>query len=319
MRSGYLAKRLAFLVLTLFVVVTMNFFLFRAAPGDTTARFAQIPGAAELQAQVKREFGLDQPPLKQYVAYLRELARGNLGIAYSNRQPVASNLWVALRNSIPMVALGTFFAMLGGILTGVVSAWRRGTLTDHGSLLAAMTLYSLPSQWLGIALIFLFGGLLPAGGREDPFLIDPGFWERTADLLAHMVLPATTLGLILFGTFTLIVRSSMLDTLGEDYVLTARAKGLSQWAVLRRHAFRNALLPTITLIAIGVSSVIGSYVLVEIVFSYPGVGQALYEAIVSRDYPMLQGAFLLLTVAVLVCNLVADLLYARLDPRVRLR
>jgi ABC-type dipeptide/oligopeptide/nickel transport system permease component len=317
-RSGYIAKRLAFLVVTLFLVVTMNFFLFRAAPGDATARFAQVPGAEALREQVKREFGLDKPPLEQYGAYLRELSQANLGVSYGNRQPVASNLWVALRNSVPMVALGTLLAISAGVLTGIVAAWRRGTLADHSSVFAAMTFYSLPSQWLGIVLIFLFGGLFPAGGREDPFLIDPSFLERAADVFAHMILPAATLGLLLFGSFTLIVRSAMLETLGEDFVLTARAKGLSPWAVVWRHAFRNAMLPTITLIAISVASVVGSYVLVEVVFSYPGLGRALYEAVLARDYPTLQGAFLLLTLVVLVCNLIADLLYARLDPRVRL-
>jgi ABC-type dipeptide/oligopeptide/nickel transport system permease component len=317
-RGRYIAKRLVFTLVTLFVVVTMNFFLFRAAPGDATARFAHIPGADALRAQVTQDFGLDRSAFAQYTSYLRELAQGNLGISYSTREPVSSNLWTAVRNSLPMVVLGTLFAIATGVLTGVISAWRRGTWADHGGVLAAMTFYALPSQWLGIVLIFLLGGLLPAGGREDPFLLDPTFWERSFDVLEHTILPALTLGLLLFGSFALIVRSAMLETLGEDFVLTARAKGLSPWATVWKHAFRNAMLPTITLIAGSVAWGVGVYVLVETVFSYPGAGRALYQAVIERDYPMLQGAFLMLTVVVLACNLIADLLYTRLDPRVRL-
>lgn len=304
---------------TLLVAVTVNFAIFQAAPGDVTARFANIPDASPaIREELRREFGLDKPLVEQYGSYLGQLARGNLGVSFANRDSVVSNLSRAMLNSIGMALLGTVFAVVFGITAGVLAAWRRGSLLDHGSVGTGLTLYALPAQWLGIMLIFLFGGMLPAGGASDPFLVDPSFFEAAADRLRHMLLPALTLGLLLFGVFTLTVRTAMAETLGEDYILTARAKGLSNWRVIRRHAFRNAMLPTITLVALALGSVVGSYVLVETVFSWPGIGRAVYQAVLDRDYPMLQGAFLVLTVSVLICTLIADLLYARLDPRVRI-
>jgi ABC-type dipeptide/oligopeptide/nickel transport system permease component len=307
------------MVATLFVAVTINFAIFQAAPGDVTARFSQVPDASpKLREELRREFGLDRSLPQQYWNYLTQLAQGNLGISFANRDSVSSNLSRAVLNSLPMALLGTFLAIVLGIFAGVMAAWRRGSALDHASVGAGLTFYALPAQWVGIMLIFLAGGMLPAGGDSDPFLINPGFVEAATDKLRHMVLPALTLGFVLFGVFTLTVRSAMSETLGEDYILTAKAKGLNNWAVIRRHAFRNAMLPTITLIALTLGSVVGSYVLVETVFSWPGIGQSIYQAVVARDYPMLQGAFLILTVSVLVCNFVADLLYARLDPRVRI-
>jgi ABC-type dipeptide/oligopeptide/nickel transport system permease component len=165
-------------------------------------------------------------------------------------------------------------------------------------------------------LVILFAGTLPTGGLSDEFLIDPSFTTHVKDLGEHILLPSLTLGLVLFGEYTLIVRSAMLETLGEDYVLTARAKGLKPWAILRRHALRNALLPITTLVALSLGYVVAGAILIETVFSWPGIGRAVYDAVLQRDYPMLQGAFLVLTCSVVFFNLVADLLYFRLDPRI---
>jgi len=150
----------------------------------------------------------------------------------------------------------------------------------------------------------------------NEFLLNPPFWPHVRDLASHMFLPALTLGLTLYGEYTLIVRSAMLETLGEDYVLTARAKGLKPWAILRRHALRNALLPITTLVALSLGFIVAGAILIETVFSWPGIGRAVYDAVLQRDYPMLQGAFLLLTCSVVFFNLIADLLYFRLDPRI---
>ena len=167
-------------------------------------------------------------------------------------------------------------------------------------------------------LLILFSGVLPSSGISDPFLefTDPSTWEVILDRLEHMILPSLTLGLVLYGEYALIVRSAMLETLGEDYILTARAKGLANWSIVRHHAFRNALLPIMTLIALSLGYVVAGAILVEAVFSYPGIGLVTYEAIFSRDYPVLQGAFLILTLSVVVANYIADLLYFRLDPRI---
>jgi ABC-type dipeptide/oligopeptide/nickel transport system permease component len=200
----------------------------------------------------------------------------------------------------------------------VVAAWRRGTFADWGGLLSALVFYSLPTQWLGLMLLIVFSGTLPTSGISDPFLefTDPSTWTVFVDRLEHMILPSLTLGLVLYGEYALIVRSSMLETLGEDYILTARAKGLANWAIVWRHAFRNALLPIVTLIALTLGYVVAGAILVEAVFSYPGIGLVTYEAIFARDYPVLQGAFLILTLSVVVANYIADLLYFRLDPRI---
>ena len=177
---------------------------------------------------LKKEFGLDKSSGEQYVLYLQQLAHGNLGISFANQQPVSSNLTTALKNTIPMVLLGTLFAIILGTLTGVISAWRRGTATEGMTLGTALTLYAMPTHWLGLMLVILFAGTLPTGGMSDEFLINPSFAEHAQDLARHILLPSLTLGLVLFGEYTLIVRSAMLETLGEDYILTARAKGLSR-------------------------------------------------------------------------------------------
>ena len=270
----------------------------------------------ESRAAIAKQFGLDKSRGEQYVLYLKQLAKGNLGVSYANSQPVSSNLRTAIMNTLPMVALGTLFAIVVGTLTGVVAAWRRGTAAESGTVSTALAFYSMPTHWLGLMLVILFAGVLPTGGMSNEFLIDPSWWEHFKDVLAHMILPALTLGLVLFGEYTLIVRSAMLETLGEDYILTARAKGLRPWAVVRKHALRNALLPIATLIALSLGYIVAGAILVETVFSWPGIGRAVYDSVLARDYPMLQGAFLVLTVSVVFFNLVADLLYFKLDPRI---
>ena len=315
--ADYLLKRVAFALVTVLVAVTLNFVLFRLAPGDAVANLSRVPHASpELRQALSRQFGLDQPKWRQYLAYLGQLAHGNLGVSYENQQPVAKNLREDLANTIPMVLAGTLLAIVLGTATGVVAAWRRGTAAEHVSVLGALGFYSLPTQWLGLMMILLFAGKLPTGGRSDEFLVDPTFWQHALDVARHMLLPSLTLGLVLYGEYTLIVRSAMLETLGEDYVLTARAKGLAQWTVVRRHALRNALLPTVTLVALSLGYIVAGSILVEVVFSWPGIGRAVYRAVLFRDYPMLQGQFLAYTLAIVTLNLLADLLYFRLDPRI---
>ena len=315
--ADYLIKRSAFAIATIFVAITINFVLFRMLPGSAVADLARVPRATpQLKEALTEEFGLDQPMIVQYGLYLKQLARFNMGVSYANQQPVWNNLRTALFNSIPMVALGTFFAMLVGILSGVFSAWRRGTMLDYTSTNTAIAFYAVPTQWLGLMLLLIFAGKLPSYGMSDPFLLNPTPWEHFVDVMRHMILPSLTIALTLYGEYTLIVRSAMLETLGEDYVLTARAKGLTGWNVVRKHAFRNAMLPTVTLVALSLGYIVAGAILVETVFSWPGIGRAVYEAVLTNDYPMLQGAFLILTLSVVACNFAADLLYFRLDPRV---
>jgi len=313
----YVLKRVAFAIVTVFVAVTINFVLFRLAPGSAVSNLSRVPHATQqLRHALEVQFGLDKSKGEQYLIYLQQLAHGNLGISYENEQPVSTNLRVALINTLPMVTLGTVFSIVFGTLTGVIAAWRRGTKTEGLTVSTALGFYSMPTQWLGIMLIIIFAGVLPTGGMTNEFLLNPPFWTHVKDLASHIFLPSLTLGLVLYGEYTLIVRSAMLETLGEDYVLTARAKGLKPWTIVRKHALRNATLPIVTLIALSLGYIVAGAILVEIVFSWPGIGRAVYEAVLERDYPMLQGAFLVLTVSVVVCNLIADLLYFRLDPRI---
>ena len=198
----------------------------------------------------------------------------------------------------------------------MIAAWRRGTPIETATVTSALAFYSMPTHWLGLMLVIIFSGTLPTGGMTNEFLLNPSFWTHLKDLASHMALPSLTLGLVLYGEYTLIVRSAMLETLGEDYILTARAKGLKPWTIVRKHALRNAMLPIATLVALSLGYIVAGAILIETVFSWPGIGRAVYEAVLQRDYPMLQGAFLFLTVSVVFFNLVADLLYFKLDPRI---
>jgi ABC-type dipeptide/oligopeptide/nickel transport system permease component len=315
--ADYVLKRVAFALVTVFVAVTINFALFRLAPGTAVSNLSRVPHATkQLRHALEVQFGLDKSKGRQYVIYLEQLLHGNLGVSFANEQPVSKNLRVELINTLPMVTLGTLFSILIGTLTGVIAAWRRGTPTEAVTVSTALGFYSMPTQWLGLMLIIIFAGVLPTGGMTNEFLLNPGFWEHLKDLASHIVLPSLTLGLVLYGEYTLIVRSAMLETLGEDYILTARAKGLKPWTIVRKHALRNAMLPITTLVALSLGYIVAGAILIEIVFSWPGIGRAVYDAVQARDYPMLQGAFLLLTISVVICNLIADLLYFKLDPRI---
>ncbi|MER7212387.1 ABC transporter permease [Streptosporangium sp. NPDC000239] len=316
-RTGHLIRRLLTTLVTIYVVVTLNFLLFRVLPGDAVANLSRVPGGSpELSAALRRQFGLDQPLWDQYWIYLGRLAHGDLGVSFATQEPVAGRLAEAFANTLPLITIGLLLALALGLVSGALAAWYRGGWVDRLSTNTAIAFYSVPTHFLGLLLILLLGSDLPAQGMRDEFLVDPTWGEQLADVAAHMVLPALTIALIVFGQYTLVVRSSMLETLGDDHVLTARALGAGPMRTLARHVLPNAMLPVITLVALSLGSLIGGSILVETVFSWPGVGRAMYEAVVQRDYPMLQGVFLVLTVSVVTLNLLADLLYVRLDPRV---
>jgi ABC-type dipeptide/oligopeptide/nickel transport system permease component len=318
--ADYVIKRAGFALLTIFIAITINFFLFRVLPGNAVSDLARVPRATpELRHSLTVQFGLDKPKWQQYLIYLRELAHGNMGISFAYQQPVTSLLLNALKNTIPMVTIGTVGAIVVGIATGIVSAWRRGTSADHLSTNLAVAFYAFPTQFLGLMLLILLGGLLPTSGMENPYAGVFGTQSTVArlqDIGLHMILPALTLLLTLYGEFALIMRSSMVETMGEDYVLTARAKGLPDRKIITRHVLRNALLPIATIVALSLGWIVAGAILIEFIFSWPGIGWALWNAINQRDYPMLQGGFLVLAVSVVLLNFLADLAYFRLDPRI---
>ena len=313
----FILKRTGFALITVFVAVTFNFVLFRALPGDAITNLSKVPGASPaLRAEITKEFGLDKSKWEQYLVYLRQLSTGNLGVSFSNQEPVTSVLFRAVGNTIPMVLMGTLFSIVFGTITGVLAAWKRRTALDYGSVSLALTFYSLPTHFLGLMLLLLTAGYLPRGGRVDEFLYNPSFITHWVDVGKHMLLPSLTLGLVLYGQYTLVVRSAMLETLGEDFVLTARAKGLPDHTIVRRHAFRNAMLPVITLIALSAGYIVAGSILIEKVFSWPGVGRLVSQSVEQRDWPVLQGTFLVVTISVVFFNYVADLLYYEFDPRI---
>ncbi|HYY32838.1 MAG TPA: ABC transporter permease [Gaiellaceae bacterium] len=317
----FVVKRVLFAIATVFVAITLNFVLFRAIPGDAIQALRCQHCTVQFKNALRKELGLDKSKWTQYRLYVQGLAHGDMGKSLRSQNPVTHELWPAIKNTIPMVALGYVFSIILGTITGVIAAWRRGTIVDRGSVGTALAFYSMPPQWLGLMIVLFLASAvgLPTSGIKDPslgILGEPSLWTVVIDRLRHMVLPSLSIGLVLYGEYTLVVRSAMLETLGEDYVLTARAKGLSSWATVWKHAFRNALLPIVTLVAISLGFIIGGFITIEYVFSYPGIGLAIVEAIDQRDYPILQGAFLLLALAVIFFNLVADLLYFKLDPRV---
>lgn len=317
---SYVGRRTLFALITIFVAISLNFVLFRLVPGDRTSALRCQSCTKEFKQQLRADYGLDKSVPEQYWIYLKQTSQGDFGRSFVTEQPVINELWEPIKNTTPMILLGTILSIMLGVTTGVIAAWRRGTLTDKTTVWGGLLFYSLPTQWLALMLILYLAGPLnlPTSDIADPYLAynNPGAWNEALDRFKHMILPAATIGLVLFGEYTLIVRSSMLEALGEDYILTARAKGLSNWEIVRKHALRNSMLPIVTLIFLSLGFILGGTILIETVFNYPGIGLQIYQSVGERDYPMLQGAFLLLTVVVILMNFIADLLYFKLDPRV---
>lgn len=306
-------------VLTFAFVLVFNFFLFRVVPKDPIGslfRGRNVP--RETLDNLRSAFGLDEPVLTQFFYYLRETLRGNLGISYQSRQPVWNEIVDAIPATVALVGVSAILSAVIGTLLGIGAAWRRNTWKDHSITSGTMVFYSMPDFWLGMLLlvgfavvvpIFPVGGIVAAGSTATGF-------DRLLDQLHHLVLPAATLTLAYLGEYALVTRSSLLEVMGEDYLTVARAKGLRDKIVRRRHAVPNALLPVVTLAAINFGFVLSGAIAVEAVFSWPGLGKATADAIRGPDLPMLQGLFLLFSAAVIFFNLIADITYAYLDPRV---
>jgi len=323
----YLLGKVVQLVITLFFVLTFTFFLFHYfMPGDPVRTFLKAAGAKYTPAQaeqLKHEFGLDQPIFpNQYVRFLKDTATLHMGastIIYPDTS-VTSIFWSRVGKSLILITTSTIASIVIGVAMGIYGGWRRGGWVDNSSMTSSLVLYAMPEFVLGMILLLIFSrwlGWFPAGGYDGAPVNQYTGFAHFADVANHMALPWLTLMLAYLGEFYLLMRSSLLDVLGEEYITLARAKGVREKYVLRRHAVRNALLPTVTLIALSFGFILGGVITVEIVFSYPGVGLLSYQALRARDFPVLQATFLFAAVAVLIANLIADLTYAYLDPRVR--
>jgi peptide/nickel transport system permease protein len=305
--------------LTLVFVLVFNFFLFRVVQTDPIGslfRGRDVPQST--LDDLRESFGLDEPMSTQFVLYLRETAQLNFGISYQSRQSVWDEIVDAIPATVALVGVSAVLSALIGTLAGIIAAWRRNSWKDHSITSGTMVFYSMPDFWLGMILLVLFAvvlGWFPVGGITDAGSDETGL-ALLLDQLHHMFLPALTLTLAYLGEYTLITRSSLLDVMGEDYLTVARAKGLRDKVVRRRHAVPNALLPVVTLAAINFGFVLSGAIAVETVFSWPGLGKLTADAIRGPDLPMLQALFLVFSAAVIFFNLIADLAYVWLDPRV---
>ncbi len=316
----FIAKRLLQLIPVVLVIGTFNFALLHLAPGDAAEILAGQGGHAtpEFVAGLRAEFGLDRPPVERYLTYMGKVLTFDLGTSPVRKAPVVTLIVERLPATMLLVFAAIAVAILLGILLGMLSAMRRGTWIDGAVTVSALFFYATPAFWLGLMLIIAFSlklDLLPTSGMET---IGAGFTglTRAADIAWHLVLPATTMALYYLAIYTRLMRASMLEVLQLDFVRTARAKGLSERSVAFRHAAQNALLPVVTIAGLQVGHFMGGSVLVETIFSWPGLGRLVFDALLQRDINLLMGIFLISSVIVVLANLVADLVYGWLDPRI---
>ena len=254
----------------------------------------------------------------QFFIYVRNLFQGELGISYHTNRPVADILAERLWNTVLLIGAGQVLSIIIGVVFGVFAAWKARTAVDFTSVVSSLVVWSLPTFWLAIILLFWGSNNgLPLAGKATPGSSSLPLLQQWVDIGRHMLLPTLTYTIVYMGEYTLIMRSSLMDVLSEDYILTAKAKGLSTFQILKDHALKNAMLPLVTVIAINLGFTVAGAIQIEAVFSWPGLGGAIFEAVGRRDFPVLQGAFLLIAVAVIFANLIADLTYNYLDPRVK--
>jgi peptide/nickel transport system permease protein len=319
--AQFLIRRLAAALLLLFVVLSLTFFLVHVAPGDPVSLFEDRQITAAQHAYLLHLYGLDRPLPIQYLDWLSAVAlHGNWGISFSTQRPVAALLLEALPNTL-LLATAALLVQYGlGLLLGVTAARRPGSFADHLIRVLSLLLYSQPVFWLGLMAVLLFSlawPILPASHMRSPGAAEMGSVGRLADLARHMVLPTLVIGLRGAAQTARLVRGSLLEVLSRDYILTARAKGLSERRVVWVHGLRNALLPLIQVFALSLSGLLSGSLLTEIVFAWPGVGRLSFDAISSRDYPVVLATTALSAVLVVLGNLLADLLQGWADPRLR--
>jgi peptide/nickel transport system permease protein len=315
------ASRFAQMLFVLWVVATLLFLMFRLMPGDPTTAYIDTTFTAEQANEIRAAFGLDKPLWEQYLIYFANLAQGELGQSFHQQRPVIELLLSVLPNTVVLTLSSLLVAYIFGTLAGAWLAWKRGSWIEAVAVPAVLTLRAAPEFWLGMILLATLGfGLswFPSGGANSPGANYGSEWSRifSLDFLHHLALPMLTLALYLQGLPLLLMRSNMLDVMQEDYVTMARMKGLPERTIVLRHAARNALLPVVTAFTLGLGASVGGNVVVETVFSWPGLGRLLVTAVASSDYPVAQGAFLLITVVLVLMNFLADLIYSLLDPRV---
>ncbi len=305
---------------TIAVIICANFFIFRMAPGDPVRMMFRDPRvSAESLELMKHKFGLDKPLSGQFVAFVKNLAKGDLGMSFSHRKPVVEVLAQRIPNTLLLVVTALVIATVLGVILGAVAGWVSGTRFDTFILSASVAMYSVPTFALGIILLLLFAyaiPIFPLGGITTPASGFEGF-ELIKDVGWHMFLPAFSIVIWYVGEYVVLTRSSMIEVMGQEYITTARAKGLKKWRILKNHALRNALLPVITITGVNLAFAAAGVIEAETVFAWPGIGRLAYDAVSQRDYPLLQGVFMLFAFAIVLANLTIDLIYGYVDPRIK--
>ncbi|MBA3867873.1 MAG: ABC transporter permease [Anaerolineae bacterium] len=323
--SRYLVRRLLQSIIVILGVTMLSFFSLHLA-GDPTYLYVNERASNEEIAQVRAKLGFDKPLPEQYLIFIGNLLHGDMGMSLRSKTPVLDLVLERLPATIELTFFAMLFSTLLAIPIGIISAMRRGTALDGGIMMLAMVGQSMPSFWLGIMLI-LFVGLalrwLPISGRTA--LLDPLLkgdtqlaFRNIPEAIRHLILPGITIGVFSLSRNARLVRSSMLEVLSQDYVVTARSKGLAERVVILKHAFRNALIPVVTMLGLEFGFLLSGVVIVETVFSWPGVGRLVFTAITQRDIPLVQAAVILFSFIFVGLNLFVDVIYARLDPRIRL-
>ncbi len=319
-RVGFILRRLVKAVVVVFLIVVLNFLLIRLVPGDPAMIMAGEAGAADQKFldDLRHDFGLDQPLWKQLALYVGHVAQGDLGFSYRQRTPVVRLIADRLPQTLLLTGTAMLLALALGIAMGALAAIRAGTLADSAITAAAMVVFATPSFWIGLMAVLLFSvqldwlppfGMMTIGANLTGLAL-------AGDVAAHLVLPATTLGLFFVAIYARLTRAAMLEVADLDYVRTARAKGLTEGRVVRRHILRNALLPVVSYAGLQAGYLIGGSVLIETVFAWPGVGRLAFEAVFGRDYAVLLGVFIVTSIMVIVFNLITDFVYTLVDPRI---
>jgi len=311
LKYGYLIRRLLIACANLLAAVSLVFLMVRLIPGDPVSLLLGDAFNPEAAEKLRAELGLNLPLWNQYLDFLGRLFSGSMGTSLITHQPVFEEVFANFGFTLQLAFAGLLVGVLLGVPAGMVAALRRGKLADLVAMTGATVGISMPSFWLGILLMIAFAvelKWLPMFGVGQP--------AQPLDMVTHLILPAVTLGLRGAALTARVTRSSMLEVLGLDYIRTARGKGLSEFAITRRHALRNSMLPVVTVVGMDLARMLGGTTVIETVFSRPGIGTLLVGSVLNRDYPMVQGAFLVYLLVIVLSNLLVDLIYARLDPRV---
>ena len=320
-KVSFLFKKIAQLILTLFAIATFNFLLFRILPGDPLKLIARAGKLSpEAIARLQDLFGLNQSRWDQYLIYLKNIVTGQYGISITYRRPVMDIIAERMSNTLLLLCAATIIVIIVGVGLGIVAAMKRGTKTDNTLIVLSMVGWSLPTFWTGLIFIIIFGvylHILPIAGLLTPGMVYTSYGAIIMDYANHLILPTLALIIVDMAQFFLITRNTLVDVFTEDYILTAKGKGLSPMLTMRRHALPNAMLPIITTLALYVSLVIGGAIQVETVFSYPGMGKLMYDAVLKRDYPILEASFFIMASVTIIANFISDILYMLVDPRVK--